>query len=588
MKKAARKINRKGMKIRSLNTGIWLVLLGVFILLCGLFAFATIIVVNREERNYQISESETIIRNMSGSIAADVENYKEVSRFIMVEDRVVDFLTLPSESVDVGNVNDAKTGINEILNVSTSVDSVYVVRNDGKIASTARGDYLVDTRLYYSDAWMAPIINARGGAVVYINGKGSVIKVDSRPMLTIIREIYDIYSQTKTGILLLNISDSALDSIIQGQPNATVCIVTTDGEYLAGDEELSTHFSGEMLNSGISHVEIKEKNSKYLVSAKKVEGLPVVVMCSATNMKSTSPSYVLAILGFLLIAFLVSVLITGIFISKNVARPIESLTAAMEKTKESGWLEKIEVKMPNNEIGILSESYNDMIDNLNVMFTSLLEKEKDIREAEMRVLHEQIKPHFLYNSLETIGALAVEANAEEVHNAIETLGSFYRNFLSKGERDISLRRELKIIQDYLMLQKLRYAEIFHDEYDIAEDTLDFIIPKLILQPLVENSINHGIRYKGEEGLIKITSFLVGEELHLIVMDTGVGMTEEQIADALSTEKRDKQYGKAELPSSFGLWGTIERIRCYCGRDDVAKIESVEGEYTKIELIIPHI
>ena len=98
--------------------------------------------------------------------------------------------------------------------------------------------------------------------------------------------------------------------------------------------------------------------------------------------------------------------------------------------------------------------------------------------------------------------MALESGAANVHEALETLGSFYRNFLSKGGREIRLYREVNIVRDYLALQKLRYGDIIEDEYDIDDDVNDCIVPKLILQPLVENSIYHGIRLKGEKGQIK--------------------------------------------------------------------------------------
>ena len=232
-----------------------------------------------------------------------------------------------------------------------------------------------------------------------------------------------------------------------------------------------------------------------------------------------------------------------------------------------------------------------MIDHVNELIDKLMEKEKTLQRAEMRVLQEQIKPHFLYNSIETIGFLALDAGADKVHDALETLGRFYRNFLSKGGKDISLSREIKIVQDYLALQKLRYGDIIDDVYEIDEDTKKFIVPKLMLQPLVENSIYHGIRLKGEPGVISIRAYIEEHsegddefrELHVIVTDTGVGMDQEIIEKILSVDSKDRP---AEADESFGLWGTIQRIRMYTGKRDCVKIASEEGEFTRIEIIIP--
>ena len=232
-------------------------------------------------------------------------------------------------------------------------------------------------------------------------------------------------------------------------------------------------------------------------------------------------------------------------------------------------------------LNLLKMGYS-FIDYLNELFNRLIENEKNVQKAEMRVLQEQIKPHFLYNTLETISYMAMQEDATSVYDALETLGSFYRNFLSKGERTIPIKRELRITQDYLALQKLRYGDIFQDEYILDEETLECDVPKLILQPLVENCIYHGVRLKGEECIIRITTRMEEDGLHIIVYDSGVGMSEEQIKNVMeSYEKKDvkNKYG-------FGLRGTINRIRYYYDCDDVVQIRSELGEYTEIELCIP--
>ena len=140
-----------------------------------------------------------------------------------------------------------------------------------------------------------------------------------------------------------------------------------------------------------------------------------------------------------------------------------------------------------------------------------------------------------------------------------------------------------IIKDYLSLQKLRYGDILNDEYDIAPETEECVIPKLILQPLVENSIYHGIRLTGEKGTIKICSRLERGVLHLTVRDTGVGMSREKIEKLLDIGSGDDK--EEPLNESFGLRATIKRLRVYCGNKDAVNIRSEIGEYTEIEMLI---
>ena len=137
---------------------------------------------------------------------------------------------------------------------------------------------------------------------------------------------------------------------------------------------------------------------------------------------------------------------------------------------------------------------------------------------------------------------------------------------------------------------MRYGDIIHDEYDIDENTNEIMIPKLILQPLVENCIYHGIRLSGEEGLIRISSRIEEDRILVIcVRDTGIGMSPEKIEEVLSGDVEELTGNlseEASRHSSFGLKGTIERIRLYCGCHDIVDIRSVQGEYTEVELRIP--
>ena len=288
------------------------------------------------------------------------------------------------------------------------------------------------------------------------------------------------------------------------------------------------------------------------------------------------------VLMIILTAFILSALVCAWFVTVNITRPIRNLSEAMKRTKSSGRLTKIDTGIPSNEIGKLAESYNSMTEYLNELLRRLTENEKNLQKEKMHVLQEEIKPHFLYNSLDTISYMAVQENASKVHDALETLGSFYRNYLSKGDQEIPLKRELRITQDYLSLQKLRYEDIFQVEYIFDDATLNYMIPKLILQPLVENSINHGIRPKGENGVIRITTRMDEDGLYIIVYDSGVGMNAEQIKNVLEASEVDA----GKIPSGFGLCSTIRRLRYYYDCDNIIRIRSELGEYTEIELYIP--
>lgn len=585
MKKIAffKNVSKKNNNDVSLSKRLWYVLIMMLLVIILCFAIALVYISSRSKINYEKTESETRITAVKSSIQADIQNYKGLSRLIMLNDEVM--YLLRADKVDAGLKNDAHYGVMDILNAVENVDSVFVFRNDMEYMSTGKGKYLLDLNRMNEEEWKNFILGKRGGAVFSMNGNSALYKKDGPTVLTLSRAIYDIYTQDLTGILLMNISTEMLSKVIQGQGNNLICITDTEGNYIAGNIELCSYFCDDFCNKNIEHKWIRNGLVYSTVSGSAVEDLPLVVICkSSVNARNALPIETILVMALLFAAFLVLAFLVTVFMDRNLARPIVELSSAIEKTRQSGFLEKIDIEMPNSEIGQLADSYNSMIGHLNDLFDELIEREKEQQKAEMRVLYEQIKPHFLYNSLETISYLAVEAGANNVHDALETLGSFYRNFLSKGSRTITFKREIAIIKDYLSLQRLRYGDILSDEYDIAEDTLDFYIPKLILQPLVENSIYHGIRPKGESGTIKITGFLEDDNIHIIVYDNGVGIDEETIERLLKTDPLKNR--KENETGSFGLIGTIERIRRYSKNDDAVKITGEVGEYTQIEIILP--
>lgn len=572
-------------KRNSIAARLGLLLLGVLMIFGIAFAFASLAMNQRNMEDMEIRETETTLNGVISGIQGNMETYMDISRLVMLNDQAIKYLRAPK--ADLGITNDARLGIMNVLNACRNVDSVFIFRNDGSYMNTCRGEYVLDFPKMDKKEWRDAINNKRGSAVLSLNGNGAVFKKKGPAIITISRAVYDILSQKQTGIMLMNISLDMLDRVVSAQDNNNVCILDTEGNYLAGDKELIKYYRFDYISYSIVHRQVSTPKGNIMVSGCCLDNMPIVIICTADAQEYEFPTSSKIILLILLLAFLVSVVAASTFIYFSVTKPIVSLTVAMEKTKESGWLETIETKgLPENEIGTLAESYNSVIEHLNDVFDKLIDKEKVAQRAEMRVLHEQIKPHFLYNSLETISFLALDAGAEKVHSALETLGSFYRNFLSKGDRIISLRREITIIKDYLSLQKLRYGDVIVDEYDIDEKSLDFKIPKLLLQPLVENSIYHGVRLKGEEGIIRISSRIEDDGLHIKVYDTGVGMSNEMIEQMLNPDSSQELNPDEELNKSFGLRGTIERIRYYCDNKDAVSIRSEEGEFTEVEIVIP--
>uniref|UniRef100_UPI00136CE0CB sensor histidine kinase n=1 Tax=Clostridium sp. C2-6-12 TaxID=2698832 RepID=UPI00136CE0CB len=237
----------------------------------------------------------------------------------------------------------------------------------------------------------------------------------------------------------------------------------------------------------------------------------------------------------------------------------------------------------NDEVGELGSSFNNMVKEINNLINLVQKEEKSKRIAEMNVLQAQIKPHFMYNTLDTIRWMAEEHNEEDIVEIIEAFTNLLRISLSKGKEMISVQDELNHVQSYLIIQKIRYEDKLDYEIEFDENILDFEVIKLILQPLVENAIYHGIKEKRGNGKISITGKIEGNLLCFTVMDNGKGM-EEDVLNRINKMLAGVGENKHEI--GYGIFNVNERIRMIYGDEYGLKYKSVYGEGTIVELRHP--
>lgn len=218
------------------------------------------------------------------------------------------------------------------------------------------------------------------------------------------------------------------------------------------------------------------------------------------------------------------------------------------------------------------------------MIRQIKEDEQRLRRTDLRLLQEQINPHFLYNTLDTIVWLIEGNEPDQAVNMVVTLSGFFRQVLSKGKELITIREEEQHIRSYLEIQSVRYHDIL--EYDIQIDQVlyDYQILKLTLQPVVENALYHGIKYKRAKGYIHVNGEKAGELIRLTVRDNGAGMEEKELEELRKEISRPCK----ETEKGFGLANVNERIHMYFGEQYGLSIQSVKDKGTIVEILIPAI
>ena len=281
-----------------------------------------------------------------------------------------------------------------------------------------------------------------------------------------------------------------------------------------------------------------------------------------------------AVLTVMVIAF--SVYLPGSF-----TRPITDLVEVTDRVAR-GDLNARSNNDSKDEVGVLSGSMNQMIDKINELLSQITKEQIRIREAELELLQSQINPHFLYNTLDTIIWLAEGGNERQVVDMVKSLSAFFRTSLSRGRDIISIKEELVHARSYLEIQQFRYQDILEYEINVDSKYNDYTIPKITIQPLVENALYHGIKNKRGGGRINIGAKDAGDDFVLTVEDNGIGMTPERLAEVLGGMSGSEPADSA----IYGLYNVNERIKLKFGEKYGLTLDSVYGEGSTCNILLP--
>lgn len=289
------------------------------------------------------------------------------------------------------------------------------------------------------------------------------------------------------------------------------------------------------------------------------------------------------VLGVLVAAsFFAAFFVSGRIIS-SITKPIQKLCQVAKQAGQGDFQVRVE-EAGTYELVVLKESFNRMIEELGQLVEDIRVEQLNLRAAELQLLQEQINPHFLYNTLDTIIWLAESGDIEHVVKMVTSLSDFFRTTLSKGKDFVSVKEEKLHIQSYLSIQQFRYRDIMEYEIDFSDEISEYEMLKLTLQPLVENALYHGIKNKRGMGHIRVLGRKEGENLVFLVEDDGIGMTEERLCEVrqlIQGERlRDQEH------SGFGLFNINQRIQLYYGPEYGLVIESIYQEGTQMKVIIP--
>jgi two-component system sensor histidine kinase YesM len=290
---------------------------------------------------------------------------------------------------------------------------------------------------------------------------------------------------------------------------------------------------------------------------------------------------------FLLLGSFVFCYIVSYAVSRGISRPIKTLAAAMKQVGQKNFDIVVKV-ISKDEIGMISEGFNTMIKNIKDLFTRAIEEEQMKRKAQIRALQYQINPHFLYNTLSSIRLISCEAGDLKAAEMMKTLINLLKNTISKAEFLITIGEEIGNIEDYIQIQKIQYENRLMVQYAIDEEILKYQMPSMLLQPLVENAIIHGLNNKlnmdAEEALIEIRGYIKDRDIIFEICDNGVGIDSKKIAGLLQAENPSVSEKKSSV--HIGIKNIHERLQYEFGKSYGVTVESEDAKFTLVRLNLP--
>lgn len=426
------------------------------------------------------------------------------------------------------------------------------------------------------------------------------------PVFTQIRLIKELSFFQNIGILVVQIKNWEFESIFRnlkiGDSNQDVSfmLVNDDGmilfdpdRKLDGQDFQSFTTKAITFKPGFQSFKTQFAGEKSILSVYHLKGYPWSLV-STTSWNSLSREVTVFARWFVLVIFLcfLAAVIFNLFFMNRITGGIAVIVRFMRRVEDGDLTTRVEEK-GSDELTLLAKGFNDLMDKINGLFNRIQVEQRRKNQAEMRVLQAQIKPHFLFNTLESINVLAVQNEGRKVSEMVYRLASILR--ISIQDRDeITLEEEVKHLRNYLDIQKFRFEDLFDYEIDIPDALLSCGILKLTLQPLVENSIQHGFEGISYKGKVMVKGWEERGNLILRIEDNGIGMTSSQLSifQYMVNETLEQKTGME--PESrihlerrgLGVRSVADRIRIEYGHRYGIFICSTPGEGTMIQCVIP--
>lgn len=531
----------------------------------------------------------TIIQQMNQNIDSYIDYMENIAYLISSNEDVQDYLF--NEEID----NEGKY---RILNqFQTILDSRSDIRNVGIISKSGRmlindGSKSVNQDLdLNSQEWYVNALKKPNGPILTSSHVQHIISGERPWVITLSRGIRDRSgSGEKEGVFFIDLNYSAISELCDQSTVGTkgyAFILDAKGNIVYHPQQQQLY--NELQTENISLIMDTDEdtvltgtgnNGKlYSISRSDKTGWTVVDCTNVRELLSKSRQaqsvYVLTAIVLVIISLFFSR-----FMARSITLPIQKLRDSMKKVQEGDFSVSDVVVDSKNEIGSLTKSFDVMTHKIQELMEQNVHEQEEKRKSELKALQSQINPHFLYNTLDSIIWMAEGKKNEEVVLMTASLARLLRQSISNEDEVVPIANEVEYARGYLTIQKMRYKDKLEFQIDVDSSILHIPLIKLVLQPIIENAIYHGLKYKESKGLLIVKGFRKDGNAVLQVIDDGVGMDEETLAHIYDRHKVNYHS------NGVGVYNVQKRLKLYYGDDYGITYESEKGKGTTATITIP--
>ncbi|GAA0182659.1 sensor histidine kinase [Clostridium sediminicola] len=506
---------------------------------------------------------------------------KDIEEFSTVIISNENFLAMLNNSIN-SSAYQFNNKLRSFITLRNDIEAIDLIVNDEYYSIGVKKTS--KEQIYYNK-----LVNSTGEPI-WIQTKNKEIEILSGKFrkfyFTLARKIIDFNTLENYGYLMIDLEEGILKQAytsLLDDDNAEIFICDKYGKIISHHD--NNKIGESIIFEPYANIILEDKNGhdyvQYKTDIDKVAIYSTIESNGWKVIKTISTNYLYeeinrmqkyfiiggVIYGFVIILFM-------ILFSIRYTEPMINMMGVIKQVEQGDLTVRTEVKS-NDEIGQLGDSLNNMIEEIQVLIERLIEEEQSKKELELEALHAQINPHFLYNTLNTIKWMAKIQGDKSVSKAITALIKLLRISINLGKDMISLREEIEYVKNYIVIQKLRFNESINMKYEIDEECLDFTVPKLILQPIVENSIIYGFEDERAELNIDIKVSKNVDNIVIEINDDGPGIETKVLKNILKSISDENKFSKV------GLNNVNQRIKLYCGNEYGLEIETELGKGTKV-------